>query len=185
MFFCIQVYVSIFLKTAVKLPPELVDQLSIFSTIALLPLTVFAGWLSDHLGRKPVVVCGLMMGAIFLLPAFYLLQKLGQSSISSNLIMSLIIILIGLSAILALVVGPQTALLAELFPARTRNSAATLPHNLAAGWIGGLLPLIVTWLNQQWASNIAGLWYPTIFLASGAIVAIIYLPETKKVRLIE
>jgi hypothetical protein len=93
------------------------------------------------------------------------------------------LILIGLSAILALVVGPQTALLAELFPAKTRNSAATLPHNLAAGWIGGLLPLIVSWLNHQWASNLAGLWYPTIFLASGAIVAALYLPETRKVDL--
>jgi hypothetical protein len=80
-------------------------------------------------------------------------------------------------------VGPQTALLAELFPAKTRNSAATLPHNLAAGWIGGLLPLIVTWLNQQWASNIVGLWYPTIFLASAAVVAILYLPETKSLKL--
>ena len=87
-------------------------------------------------------------------------------------------VLLGLSAILALVVGPQTALLAELFPAKTRNSAATLPHNLAAGWIGGLLPLIVAWLNQQWSSNVMGLWYPTIFLASGALVAMIYLPET-------
>jgi MFS family permease len=91
--------------------------------------------------------------------------------------------LFGLSAILALVVGPQTALLAELFPAKTRNSAATLPHNLAAGWIGGLLPLIVTWLNQHWESNLAGLWYPTIFLAGGAIVAILYLPETHKTNL--
>ncbi|OZA00761.1 MAG: hypothetical protein B7Y05_25080, partial [Polynucleobacter sp. 24-46-87] len=47
----------------------------------------------------------------------------------------------------------------------------------------GLLPLIVTWLNQHWESNTAGLWYPTIFLASGALVAMIYLPETKKIRL--
>jgi hypothetical protein len=36
----------------------------------------------------------------------------------------------------------------------------------------------VTWLNQEWTSDIAGLWYPTIFLASGAVVALIYLPET-------
>jgi MFS family permease len=84
---------------------------------------------------------------------------------------------------LALVVGPQTALLAELFPAKNRNSAATLPHNLAAGWIGGLLPLIVTWLNQQWGSNIVGLLYPTVFLISAAIVAMIYLPETRHINL--
>ena len=74
--------------------------------------------------------------------------------------------------------GPQTALLAELFPARNRSSAATLPHNLAAGWIGGLLPLIVTWLNQQLGNSLAGLWYPVIFLSIAAILAILLLPET-------
>jgi MFS family permease len=174
LFFCVQVYTAIFLKTTVKLAPQLVDQLSVYATVSLLPLTVFAGWLSDKFGRKPVVVSGLILGATLILPAFYLLQN------NSGSILLIAGILIGLSAILALVVGPQTALLAELFPAKTRSSAATLPHNLAAGWIGGLLPLIVTWLNQHWESNIAGLWYPTIFLASGAILAWLYLPETKE-----
>lgn len=187
LFFCVQVYTSIFLKTSVKLAPELVDQLSIYATIALLPLTVLAGWLSDKVGRKPVVVTGLALGAILIMPAFQLLQSLGQEIAQSNeaaiQTAMVIAILIGLSAILALVVGPQTALLAELFPAKTRNSAATLSHNLAAGWIGGLLPLIVTWLNQTWASSIVGLWYPTLFLASGAIVALVYLPETKAVNI--
>ena len=93
------------------------------------------------------------------------------------------LVLTALSLSLALVIGPQTALLAELFPAKTRNSASTLPHNLAAGWIGGLLPLIVTWLNQQWGNDLAGLWYPTIFLATAAIIAALYLPETNRVDL--
>ena len=185
LFFCVQVYTSVFLKTSVKLAPQLVDQLSLYATIALLPLTIFAGWLSDKIGRKPVVVSGLILGAIFILPAFHLIEKIGQNLSQSNSVISIAAILVGLSTILALVVGPQTALLAELFPAKTRNSAATLPHNLAAGWIGGLLPLIVTWLNQQWASNLAGLWYPTIFLASGAVVAMLYLPETKQSNLLK
>jgi MFS family permease len=177
LFFCVQVYTSIFLKTSVKLSPQLVDQLSVYATVALLPFTILAGWLSDKIGRKPVVVTGLILGSLLILPAFHLLQKNSDSAVLIALI------LIGLSAILGLVVGPQTALLAELYPAKTRNSAATLPHNLAAGWIGGLLPLIVTWLNQQWASNIAGLWYPTIFLAIAVIVAIFYLPETRDINL--
>ncbi|QWE30870.1 MFS transporter [Polynucleobacter sp. Adler-ghost] len=178
LFFCVQVYTSVFLKTTVRLAPQLVDQLSVYATVALLPLTVFAGWLSDKIGRKPVVVSGLILGATLILPAFYLLQS------NSKSILLIAGVLIGLSAILALVVGPQTALLAELFPAKTRNSAATLPHNLAAGWIGGLLPFVVTWLNQHWESNLAGLWYPTVFLAGGAVVAIIYLPETRRANLL-
>ncbi|MBU3558176.1 MFS transporter [Polynucleobacter sp. Nonnen-W13] len=178
LFFCVQVYTSVFLKTTVRLAPQLVDQLNVYATVALLPLTVFAGWLSDKIGRKPVVVSGLILGATLILPAFHFLQQA-----TSHSMIFITAILVGLSGILSLVVGPQTALLAELFPTKTRNSAATLPHNLAAGWIGGLLPLIVTWLNQQWASDIAGLWYPTLFLASGALVAIMFLPETNQSNL--
>ena len=187
LFFCVQVYTAIFLKTSVKLAPELVDQLSIYSTLALFPLTIFSGWLSDKIGRKPVIVSGLFLGTIFILPAFHLLKNIGIGYLNNpsdtfNLVL-IGMLLIGLSLALALVVGPQTAILAELFPAKTRNSAATLPHNLAAGWIGGLLPLTVTWLNQRWQSEIAGLWYPTLFLASATIVALLYLPETRKVNL--
>ena len=181
LFFCVQVYTSIFLKTTVKIPALLVDQLSIYATIALLPLTIFAGWLSDKLGRKPVVLSGLILGALLILPAFHLLEALGAGANEENITSAIAIAftLIGLSGILALVVGPQTALLAELFPAKSRNSAATLPHNLAAGWIGGLLPLIVTSINQYWGTSLAGLWYPTIFLAISALIAIKHLPETK------
>ena len=189
LFFCVQVYTSIFLKTSVKLPPAVVDQLSIYSTLALFPLTLFTGWLSDKVGRKPVVISGLLLGAIFIQPAFQMLQTLGEQYLETpninNPLILIGLVLTGLSLSLALVVGSQTALLAELFPAKTRNSAATLPHNLAAGWIGGLLPLIVTWLNQKWGSDLAGLWYPTIFLATGAIVAFMYLPETRNNSLLD
>jgi MFS family permease len=187
LFFCVQVYTSIFLKTEVKLPAELVDMLTIYSTLALFPLTIFAGWLSDKIGRKPVILSGLLLGALLIKPAFYLLDYLGEKLIlesqRGNETMFIILVLVGLSAILALVVGPQTAVLAELFPARSRNSAATLPHNLAAGWIGGLLPLIITWLNQAWGNSLAGLWYPAIFLGTAAIFAILYLPETYELSL--
>ena len=182
LFFCVQIYTAIFLKTTVQLPAELVDKLSIYGTVALLPLTVFAGWLSDKIGRKPVVLSGIILGALFIRPAFELLQNLGQLYIATGMqtaIMGIGLILTIFALSLALVVGPQTALLAELFPAKNRNSAATLPHNLAAGWIGGLLPLIVTWINQAWGNSLMGLWYPISFLLLGAIIGIIQIPETK------
>jgi MFS family permease len=182
LFFCVQVYTAIFLKTSIKLNPALVDQLSIFATISLLPLTVFSGWLSDRIGRKPVVLSGICLGAIFIYPAFQLLENMGTLYLQSQALITLLgmgLILLILSLSLALVVGPQTALLAELFPAKNRNSAATLPHNLAAGWVGGLLPLIVTWINQKWGSGLIGLWYPISFLALSLLIGLIYIPETK------
>ena len=184
LFFCVQIYTFIFLKSILDFPPQITDQLNIFSICILIPLIVFAGWLSDKIGRRPVVIAGLFLGAASIYPIFEILQYLSQSYIS-NTELTENIYLIGLmltflSLPLALVVGPQTALLAELFPAETRNSAATFPHNLAAGWIGGLLPLIVSWINIQTESNLAGLWYPICFLGIASVVAIYYLPESFK-----
>jgi MFS family permease len=181
LFFCMQVYTAIFLKTALGIAPKTVDALSITATLALLPLTILAGAISDRIGRRPVVIGGLIIGALAILPAFQFLQYLATATQLNVLLAGFT--LICLSIPLALVVGPQIALLAELFPARTRNSAATLPHNLAAGWIGGMLPFIVTWLNKAMGNNLAGLWYPTVFLATAAIVAVFYLPETRDVNL--
>jgi len=181
LFFCVQVYTGIFMKSALQINPQIVDTLTITATIVLFPLTIISGALSDRIGRRPVVISGLLLGTILIQPAYQFLQTLSQQTAPDYSLMS--VVLIALTLPLALVVGPQTALLAELFPARTRNSAATLPHNLAAGWIGGMLPLIVTWLNKEFSSPLAGLWYPTIFLAIAAGLAIFFLPETKKIDL--
>ena len=181
LFFCVQVYTGIFMKSALQMNPQIVDTLTITATIVLFPLTIISGALSDGIGRRPVVISGLLLGTILIQPAYQFLQALSQQSSPDYFLMAATLVTITLP--LALVIGPQTALLAELFSAKTRNSAATLPHNLAAGWIGGLLPLIVTWLNKEFSSQLAGLWYPTIFLAIAAGFAIFLLPETKKADL--
>ena len=182
LFFCVQVYTGIFMKSALQMNPQIVDTLTITATLVLFPLTILSGALSDRIGRRPVVISGLLLGTILIQPAYQFLQALSQQSSPDYFLMAATLVTITLP--LALVVGPQTALLAELFSAKTRNSAATLPHNLAAGWIGGLLPLIVTWLNKEFSSQLAGLWYPTIFLAIAAGLAIFFLPETKNKNLV-
>ena len=77
------------------------------------------------------------------------------------------------------VYGPQAAALVEMFPTRVRYTAMSLPYNVGTGWVGGLLPA-ASFALVAWSGNIYfGLWYSVAFTAVAAVVALIFLPETR------
>lgn len=173
LFFCSQVYASVYLKTVVKMDPVVVGWVTLAATLCLFPLTYACGALSDRLGRRPVVLAGLLLGAASILPVYVGLQQVAQQPV---LVFALLLIPV---LAVALVTGPQTALLSELFPARTRYTAVGLPHNLAAGWIGGLSPYMVTLIAEKSGSALMGLGYPTALLLVALVVGYFFLPETR------
>ncbi len=100
----------------------------------------------------------------------------------ANQIMIFLLLTILVVAV-ALITGPQTATLAELFPARTRYTAVALPHNLSAGWIGGMSPFMITLLNVKAGDAVSGLWYPVVLLTIALVIGLLFLPETRNVPL--
>lgn len=173
LFFCSQVYATVYLKTVVKMDPVLVGWVTLAATLCLFPLTYMCGALSDRYGRRPVVLAGLLLGAASILPVYA-----GLSQFAQQPVIIFVLLLIPVLAV-ALVTGPQTALLSELFPARTRYTAVGLPHNLAAGWIGGLSPYMVTLIAGKSGSVLLGLAYPTALLVVALVVGYFFLPETR------
>jgi len=176
-FFSAQVYTTVFLKTAVNLPAARASGLVMISTLALLPATVFCGWLSDRIGRRPVLLTGLTTGAIAIFPVFQGLLHYGMLPTPDTTMLALLLLVLVVP--LACITGPQTATLPELFPARTRYTAVALPHNLSAGWIGGMSPFMVTWLSVKLGSPLAGLWYPTGLLILATVIGLLFLPEVR------
>ena len=96
--------------------------------------------------------------------------------------MIFLLLLIPVTAV-GLITGPQTATLAELFPARTRYTAVALPHNLSAGWIGGLSPFMVMLVSIKAGDSLAGILYPVTLLGIAFVIGFFFLPETKNANL--
>lgn len=182
LFFSSQVYAPVFLKTVAGMSNTLAGELTIAATLMLFPLTLFAGWLSDRIGRRPVLLAGLLLGAAGIMPVYWGLLHFGGAQLDGLVVVGLLLLLV---TALALITGPQTATLAELFPARMRYTAVGLPHNLAAGWIGGMSPFMVTLIAKYTGSPLAGLLYPTLLLVVAFTVGWFCLPETRGKNLSE
>ncbi len=87
-------------------------------------------------------------------------------------------ILFALVLLVTMVYGPIAALLVELFPARIRYTALSLPYHIGNGWFGGFLPTIAFAIVAATGDIYAGLWYPVIVAALTVVIGLLFLPET-------
>jgi predicted MFS family arabinose efflux permease len=79
-----------------------------------------------------------------------------------------------------MVYGPIAAMLVELFPARIRYSAMSLPYHIGNGWFGGFLPATAFAMVAATGDIYYGLWYPIVVAGIAFVVGLLFLPETFK-----
>ena len=88
------------------------------------PTLIFFGWLSDHIGRKPVILGGMVLAAVTYYPLYVWLGSATQPG-NINYPIAIIIVAI-LVAYVGMVYGPIGAFLAEFFPARIRYTSVSV-----------------------------------------------------------
>ena len=163
------VYLVSWLQTADGIPPSRSLEINSFSMVMLLPVLLAAGWLSDRIGRKPLMLLASVGGLIGALPLFWLLNhpsellaQLGQ---------------LGLALLMGLYYGALPAILVEAAPPSVRCTAVALGYNLCYGLFGGLSPLAATWLVERSGDEIAPAF---LIMASAAVtfVTVFWFRET-------
>jgi MHS family proline/betaine transporter-like MFS transporter len=154
------VYIVSWLQTADGIPPSRALGINSFSMTMLLPVTIAAGWLSDRIGRKPLMLLTSVGGLVGALPLFWLLNH--PSALLAQLGQLGFVFLVGIYY------AALPALLVEAAPATVRCTAVALGYNLCYGLFGGLSPLAATWLVERTGDEIA----PAFLIMASAAVTL-------------
>ncbi len=145
------------------------------------PSLIFFGWLSDQIGRKPVILGGMLFAAITYYPLYVWLGTVTQPG-NINYPIAIFIIFI-LVCYVGMVYGPVGAFLAEFFPGRIRYTSVSVPYHIGNGWGGGLVPFITSSAFAATGSVGYALIYPIAVPAVCFVLALFLMPETRKISI--
>jgi MFS family permease len=147
------------------------------------PTLILFGWLSDHIGRKPVILGGMLLAAVTYYPLYAWLGAVTQPG-NVNYPIAILIVAI-LVAYVGMVYGPIGAFLAEYFPGRIRYTSVSVPYHIGNGWGGGLVPFITTAAYTATGSVGYALIYPIAVPAVCFVLSLFLMPETRKISIWE
>ena len=142
------------------------------------PTLILFGWLSDLIGRKPVILGGFLLAAVTYYPLYSWLGTVTQPG-AINYPVAIFIIFILVSYV-GMVYGPIGAFLAEYFPGRIRYTSVSVPYHIGNGWGGGLVPFITSAAFQATGSLGNALIYPIAVPAVCFVLGLFLMPETRK-----
>lgn len=136
----------------------------VIASIIAVGTTLYAGRLTDRVGRRRVYLAGCLLAIAFGIP-MYLMANTGQP------FLIVLLFIIGIGVIHAVLTGTQGAWFAELFNTSTRTSGASIGYQVAAS-IAGFAPFLAVLLANSFGWIGPALFYVAVGLVGlGGVVA--------------
>ena len=145
------------------------------------PTLILWGWVSDLIGRKPVILGGFLLAAVTYYPLYAWLGAVTQPN-NINYPVAVLIIAILVNYV-GMVYGPIGAFLAEYFPGRIRYTSVSVPYHIGNGWGGGLVPFVTSAAFAATGSLGYALLYPIAVPAVCFILGLFLMPETRHISI--
>src|SRR6266852_4705260 len=173
-----QFWALYFLQTVKKLDVLTSSYIVGAALLIATPTLIFWGWLSDKIGRKPIILGGMALASLTYYPLYSALGTYADPA-NVNYAMSILIVVILVNYV-GMTYGPIGAFLAEFFPSRIRYTSVSVPYHIGNGWGGGLVPIVTTSMYLSTGSVGYALIYPIVVPAVMFLIAIFVMPETRK-----
>ncbi|MBL7951674.1 MAG: MHS family MFS transporter [Flavobacteriales bacterium] len=195
-----QFYAQSFLENTCKLDFDQSRTILIWAILFATPFFVVFGAWSDRIGRKWIMIAGMVLAVFTYRPLFGTMLDLTDASksrmeqvdvhstsvvqppentktvVDTSTYWKLVGIVFILILYVTMVYGPIAAFLVELFPTRIRYTSMSLPYHIGNGVFGGLTPFIATLLTTMHVGDkLVGLWYPIIIAGVSCLIGGVYL----------
>lgn len=169
-FYVVLVYLLTYQAEQVGLSSANAAMASTVTSIVALVLVPVFGTLSDHIGRKPVLMGA---GAGMLVLSYPLFALMHQGTV-----LSVVASQAGLGVLLAAVLGTHAVAMSEIFPTRTRQGGLSIGYNVTAAIFAGTVPYLMTWLISATGASFVPSYYLMLVGLVG-LIATSTLKETK------
>ncbi len=167
-FYMIFVYLVSWLETVDGIAPENALRINTISLLILIPIMIFSGWLSDRIGCKRILVAATCIISLLAWPLFTLLHNPDVAMIYIGEL--------GFAVIIGFYLGAQPAFIVKVIPSAVRCTAAGLGYNVTLGIVGGLTPMVATWLVSRTHDDLSPA-YMIIFAGLCSLVALMTMHE--------
>lgn len=144
-----------------------INTINLFIMALIIPLS---GWFSDKLGRKPILLTGVLALLLLSWPLFWMMHHATTTMVFLGQL--------GFAIIIGAIFGVAPAAQGEILPQNVRASAYSIAYSLCLALFGGTTPLIAAWLLERTANDFSPAWYLMI-LAAISLAAITSIPETR------
>jgi MFS transporter, MHS family, proline/betaine transporter len=124
----------------------------------------FVGNLADKVGPAKVMTYAAIGALVLAWPLFQLM-------VTTPTVLVMVVVTAVLGVIMAFYFGPMPALLSSMFPAAIRGTGLAVTYNVGVTLMGGIAPLVLTWLLSVTGSLNA----PSFYYMAIAVISLVGL----------
>jgi MFS transporter, MHS family, proline/betaine transporter len=140
-FYLVFVYVVSWLEMVDGIAPATSLEINSASLVLLIAVMILAGWLSDKIGARIILMTSVIAVFVLAWPLFWLMHSQHDLTILAGQF--------GYAVIIGGYLGVLPAYMVSIIPAAVRCTAAGLSYNITLGVAGGLSPMLATYLVHR------------------------------------